>query len=251
MKIFYFSGTGNTLYAARQIVKDIDGVELQSIKSSLGKTLKLKGAVGIAFPLYVFGLPKMVQKFLQENDFSQVDYFFALQTRAISPGRAFTDLCRYAGRGLDASFAVNMPSAYLPLGDVDSDEKIEKTLRKAEKRLQKIKVKIESRAKNKVREWLLFRLLTLPIYCLWSRFSDLGKKYFVDEKCSGCGICSQVCPSGCITMRDGVPVWDLRKCESCMACINYCPTRSIQLNKKTKGYGRYHHRSIDWKQIVL
>ncbi len=251
MKVYYFSGTGNTLYATKEVTKDVQGVELISIKKSLGENIRPTGAVGIAFPLYAFGLPKMVKQFLAESDFSQVDYFFALQTRSASPGRAFTDLQKFANRKLNASFVVNMPSAYLVFGELESDEKREKILCKASKKLQKIKVQIEAQAKNKVREILSLKLFFTLIYKLWSRFSDLGKKYFVDNKCTGCGICSKVCPSGCITMQSSEPVWSAGKCESCMACINYCPTRAIQLNVKTKGYGRYHHPAIDWKQIVL
>jgi len=251
MKIYYFSGTGNTLYVAKEVSKDVQDVELISMKSCLDKKLVLAGDVGIAFPLYGFGLPKMVQEFLLGVDFSGVDYFFALQTRSISPGRAFSDLQKFAGRKLDASFVVNMPSGYLVFGDLESDTKREKILSKAAKKIATIKVQVEARAKKKVFEFCLIKLLALPIYLLWKKFGGLSKKYFVDGKCTGCGICSKVCPSGCVTMKDGKPVWEIGKCESCMACINYCPTRAIQLNKKTKGYSRYHHSAIDWKQIVL
>ncbi len=250
MKIYYFTGTGNTLYVAQEVSKDIQDVELISIKSCQGQKLAPQGSVGIAFPLYAFGLPKLVKTFLQETDFSQVDYFFGLQTRSGSPGRAFSDMQKFASKKLDASFVVNMPSAYLVFGDLESKEKNEQILSKASKKIATIKRQVEEKAKKRVHEFCLVKIMVLPIYYFWKRFSDLGKKYFADSKCTGCGICSKVCPVGCISMKNAEPVWSLEKCQSCMACINYCPTRAIQLNKKTKGYSRYHHPAIDWKQIV-
>ena len=194
MKIFYFSGTGNTLYVAKEVAKNEENLELVSIKNCIGKALAPTGAVGIAFPLYAFGLPKMVRKFLQEADFSKVDYFFALQTRSKSPGRAFADVQKLSGRKLDASFVVNMPSGYLPFGELESDEKREEILSKAAKKIAAIGEKVQGRARQRVFEFCLIRLVALPIYWVWQRFSDLGKSYFADSKCTGCGICSKVCP---------------------------------------------------------
>ena len=248
MKIFYFSGTGNTLYVAREVASKIEGAELVSIKSCMDKQLILEGEVGVAFPLYAFGVPKMVKKFLQTTDFSRVDYFFALQTRGGSPGHAFVDTQKFAKRKLDASFRVNMPDAYLPFSDVYSEEKTKNVLRIAEEKIDKIVDVLSARGKHREGDFFLLKLF--PIYLLWSKFSDLGKKYFVDDKCNECGLCSKICPVGCIQMENGKPVWQKGKCESCMACINYCPVNSIQLNEKTKSYGRYHHPEVNWGQIA-
>lgn len=43
------------------------------------------------------------------------------------------------------------------------------------------------------------------------------------EKCTGCGCCAKVCPSGAITMQDGKPVLDKAVCQLCGKCTNFCP----------------------------
>ncbi len=250
MKIYYFSGTGNSLYIAKEVAKRLEGVELVSITSCMDKHLVLEGEVGIAFPLYAFGLPKMVKRFLQKTDFSKVVYFFGLQTRGGSPGHAFADAQRLAGRKFDASFKVNMPNAYLPLGDVYPEEKTQTVLQKAEGKIDKIVEVLSARRKHNEGDFFLLKLVSVPAYWVWAKFSDLGKKYFVDDSCNGCGLCNEICPSGCIQMKEGKPIWQSGKCESCMACINYCPVQSIQLNEKTRKFGRYHHPDIKWELIA-
>ena len=46
--------------------------------------------------------------------------------------------------------------------------------------------------------------------------------------CSGCGVCSVVCPQNCITMEEDVygfsfPVADVSACIQCGRCDNICP----------------------------
>ncbi len=55
----------------------------------------------------------------------------------------------------------------------------------------------------------------------------LGRLYIADDTCTSCGFCARACPSGAITMRDGLPTWSVR-CSACNRCINACPSASIQ-----------------------
>ncbi len=49
----------------------------------------------------------------------------------------------------------------------------------------------------------------------------------VDEnKCTGCGICIDVCPVGAITVDDVAKI-DSETCTGCCACINECPNNAI------------------------
>ena len=56
----------------------------------------------------------------------------------------------------------------------------------------------------------------------------LSKPYYrVTEDCIGCGICSRVCPMGCVNVREGRAEHDYTDCVSCMACIHACPVRHV------------------------
>ena len=51
---------------------------------------------------------------------------------------------------------------------------------------------------------------------------------YVDEKrCSGCGLCVDVCGVGAITLRDEVAAIDQSLCTECEACTATCPEGAI------------------------
>ncbi|MCL2004104.1 MAG: 4Fe-4S binding protein [Oscillospiraceae bacterium] len=45
--------------------------------------------------------------------------------------------------------------------------------------------------------------------------------------CIGLGSCARVCPSGAISVVDGVSVADPERCTACMSCIAECPKQII------------------------
>ncbi len=51
---------------------------------------------------------------------------------------------------------------------------------------------------------------------------------YVDEKrCSGCGACVGVCPTGAIALSQGIAIIDQEQCSQCEACFDACPERAI------------------------
>lgn len=44
--------------------------------------------------------------------------------------------------------------------------------------------------------------------------------------CNHCGLCVETCPSGALTMVDGVVRWDALLCTECDTCIRTCPRNS-------------------------
>jgi NAD-dependent dihydropyrimidine dehydrogenase PreA subunit len=49
------------------------------------------------------------------------------------------------------------------------------------------------------------------------------------EKCTGCGICIEVCPVEAIRLDAEVAVIDRDTCTGCGSCVNECPNEAISL----------------------
>lgn len=50
------------------------------------------------------------------------------------------------------------------------------------------------------------------------------------EKCTKCGICIDVCPSGAAKFADdGYPTYDLKTCIGCAQCIALCPEMALRI----------------------
>jgi len=51
---------------------------------------------------------------------------------------------------------------------------------------------------------------------------------YVDEtRCTGCGLCTDVCPTGAISVVDGVARVEQSLCQECEACFSACPNGAL------------------------
>jgi len=72
-----------------------------------------------------------------------------------------------------------------------------------------------------------------PLKCIWccNPESQSIKKeiMFTEDRCLGCGNCSQHCPSSAIQMKEGKPFIDKNKCTLCGVCAQVCPTQATEM----------------------
>lgn len=82
MEIYYFSGTGNSLYIAKELQKRIPEINLISIVSLLKKDNIETNAktVGFVFPIHRMTIPIPVKKFLKKLYLKSASYIFAIAT---------------------------------------------------------------------------------------------------------------------------------------------------------------------------
>ncbi|WP_410511304.1 EFR1 family ferrodoxin [Paenibacillus sp. BR2-3] len=259
--IFYFSGTGNSLYAAKTIARHT-GEELISISTaeSTGATcheytLKDNELVGFVHPIHSWGPPKIVLDFIEKLKLNNYlgNYVFSIVTCGGSIGntmKVMNDCLRKKDIHLNSGFSIKMPNNFIIMGDVDSKEVQNKKLAEAEGTLKYINHVIERRITGefKVDKGTLPWLLTGIINPMFNKKAIDTTKFYVNNQCTGCGTCEKVCNCNNIQV-DGKPQWGPR-CTLCLACVHYCPAKAIQYGKGTEKKGRYTNPNISINEIT-
>ena len=90
MKIFYFTGTGNSLAAAKRLKGELISIP-QVMKT--GSFVFEDEEIGVIFPLYCLNPPKMVRTFLSKAQF-HTEYLFAVATYGNLAGASMQELQR-------------------------------------------------------------------------------------------------------------------------------------------------------------
>lgn len=259
--IFYYSGTGNTKWAARQMstLTADDAIFfipslLRSIESGYMNAAQLFAAqeqiqqIGIMFPIYSWGVPPVVSRFIKNvlTHCKQNPYLWAICTCGDEAGIAMRclkqEILKSTGRKPDSIFSLIMPNNYvlLPGFDVDSSELAERKLSAAPSRLSEISSIINSRMRGiyDVKEGSIPWLRTCFTFPLFRRWGVNTRRWHVSDACIGCGKCAHACPAENITLTDGKPIWS-NDCYSCCACFHICPAKAISYSGITKGKGHY------------
>ncbi|MFA6434594.1 MAG: EFR1 family ferrodoxin [Elusimicrobiales bacterium] len=252
--IYYYTGTGNSLWAARKLAAELPDTRLASMRRARPEDGKSKTA-GLVFPVHIWGLPRRVVEFLSRLPADPSVYYFAVavnagQTAATLP--QLQKLMKARGLNLSSGFSLVMPSNYIPWGGAAPAEEQDRQFSAADKKLKEIADLIGRRETKPVEKGPLWQRLLLSGVCYklsYSKVPKTDKDFWVDDKCNSCAVCTAVCPSGNILLNSGKPVWQ-GKCELCLACIQWCPLEAIQFGKKTPGYTRYHHPEITLSDML-
>ncbi|TFG01422.1 MAG: 4Fe-4S ferredoxin [Promethearchaeota archaeon] len=252
--IYYFSGTGNSLYIAKKLAENLDDCELIPVaKAWKEDDLTSKSEkIGLVFPLYYYGLPAIVYDFLDKFDLNSTEYIYAIVTSgAGGSGAALSQvkkLLKKQSKTLNAGFSIKMPANYIPLYDVPSEEKRLNTFEKSEEKLDKC-LEIIKAEENKIKREPAKLIGKVANLYFRKKVNRKDKKLFADEKCNSCEICEKICPVNNINMVDGKPQWQ-HHCQLCLACLHFCPQEAIQYGKRTSKRRRYHHPQIKINEII-
>lgn len=241
--IYCFSSTGNSLYTAKRIAEEIGGTVL-SMRAE--NAICEDNIIGLVFPTYFWGLPRIVARFISEQRISRKDaYVFAIITCGGSVFGVLGMLKKLLkSRGISLSYGEELVSAmnYLPEYKVnDSGDR----RRKTEENLRRAIGKIKNRESNRVSSFTAFNSL------IYKTFPDENsdRHFTVSSECTGCGTCEKVCPVNNIIMEDGGPQFQ-HNCEHCLGCLHSCPAVAIDWKQKTQGKKRYRHSAVGLDELI-
>ena len=245
--IFWFSGTGNSLYTAKRLATDLGGISLYPMKSGVPQGV-IGGAgekVGFVFPSYFGNLPRFVRSFVEELAIDPASYIFAIVTMGgMGQGSIATlkSVLLKKSLRLDYGRTVRISGNYIVNYNPVDKNKVKTKLDRAAEAIQCFSSDITA-GKKSVKG---FRFTTNRLY---KDIASLDMDFFTEDSCKSCGQCVNICPVGNIRIENGRPVW-LHKCEHCVACISWCPAEAIQYGSSTKARRRYQNPEIKVDELL-
>jgi len=250
MKIFWFSGTGNSLWVAKKLAHATKAEAVNIAHTRDLETVTVEDdVIGFVFPTYLGDLPRPAKEFLLKLRTPKNAWFFAVMTSADGDsGVSFLciDRALYA-RGQHLSLARNL---VMPGNLLKHSAKNEKgILGDAEDELKNILWDIFHRTsdyktenKGPGKRFVQNTPFRSP--------NALIKRFRITDDCVGCGLCTQVCPTGNITVTDGKAVHG-KACANCFACRHWCPKgATVPKLKMFSKRPQYHHPAVHAKDFV-
>ena len=216
-QIYYFTGTGNTLWIAKLLKNHLGDVELIPFEKIYQlESLKIKAKkVGFLFPVHYYGLPQIVECTIPKMDLSACEYIFGIANCGSLPksqfnGPAFylTDLLKQQNKKLNFFDMIWMPGNYV----IDFPN-MPKWIVSLQLQLGKRKIKNFSQIIVENKDYQKWKVTHLnqkkhKAHINWRNNLSLSATNFtVDDNCTNCGICQNVCPVQNIDLIHGSPQW--------------------------------------------
>lgn len=252
--ILYFSGTGNSRYAA-SIIASQTGDELISMNDILRARMRGDPDARRGFhsdspfvfvcPTYCWRMPHVVEDFLRESRFSgdMRAYFMLTCGKSTGPSAKHAELlCGELGFKFMGLSSVIMPENYIALFDSASYDDALGMIRAAVAPIESTGRMIACGRTIEDPNGGYTRSLHTKMNETFYKLHISDKPYRVTADCIGCGQCEIICPLANIRLEEGRPVWN-GNCTQCMACISICPKDAIEYGLKTRGKRRYYLRA--------
>lgn len=242
--ILYFTGTGNSRFAAEYLASSLgDRAEdvFASLRAGDMPTYTSEKPWVIVCPTYAWRIPTVLRDYLLGCDFAGSRDVYFVMTCGGSIGNADKYNRQLASRlGLThrGTAKLVMPENYIAMFRAPEPEEAAELCRRALPELDRIADTVRSLGDLGFPASLAGAIQSGVVNPAFYRFFVRDSDFAVSADCTGCSLCAKSCPMANITLRDGRPVWG-GDCTHCMACITLCPAKAVEYGKKSVGQPRY------------
>ncbi|MDR2522750.1 MAG: EFR1 family ferrodoxin [Synergistaceae bacterium] len=238
---FTFSGTGNTLLAARTIAETLNQegltVRLRDMEGSC-PALSETTAVGLAFPVACFSTYPSVWRFIDSMPPGEGREVFMAATCA-GAGMGMQGPVRAAL--LEKGYRAVGAKIFLMPGNYNKKTlSLEKNAARVEQTLLEARFFALDLLGGRAKWSEGIPMLSRPLYRLartrrpWDFFYRFICPIAVSPgKCARCGRCAEDCPTKAITLAEGYPAIDAALCQSCQRCAGFCPAGALGVPGKS------------------
>lgn len=251
--VFYFSGSGNSEYVAKSISESL-GDSCVFIPNVLCEDtvyhISEGERLGFVFPVYSWGVPDFVAKFISKLNIDGATYIYYVCTCGDDTGKTNEQMCSLIeakGWQLSLGYSIQMPNTYvcLPGFDVDKAEIEDAKLKNAKTKLDEIICHLKNYDEGcfetlpGVFPWIKSKVIR-PFF---NKYLITAKPFHATDDCVHCGKCVSECPMKNIKLdKDTLkPRWG-ENCVGCLRCYHLCTANSIQFGSFTKGKGQYCYK---------
>lgn len=252
--IFYFTGTGNTMYVSDYLAMCLNenNIVTQSLyivditQNQIDKLIDENDIIFLAYPIYGSDMPENMKSFIDKMPNGNSKKIGVICTQFAFSGDGASIMFRqlkHKGYNQRWSYQINMPNNLCVKGsplkqsdDYNVHEK--KHLIKARKKIDKICHHIIENKKRVLDNTIFHKALALTQRPYYKKF---GREHYAKnlnvnmDKCIKCGLCAKNCPNQVISMDiDGIHFNDRDNCTVCLRCLNFCNESAITYNGNVK-----------------
>ena len=234
MVMFYFSGTGNSKYAAELFCREM-GALCHSIEEDIDFSALITSSktIGFCYPIYGSRVPRIMRGFVTKHMASMrgknVIIFCTQMIFSGDGARALTDLFPrghinviYAEHFFMPNNVPNITSLFNP-----SKKFVNRSILKTQRKMTAVCRDINTGIIKKRGFSTVSRLLGLIQGSMWPRLEKRAARSIrINDNCNVCEKCTTACPMKNLKKSNGKIIHN-NNCTVCYRCVNICPKKAI------------------------